>query len=344
MRSIIFRYFIIFFIFLLDLAPHSSLCLATEKEHELIQPSDLPIIIQPLPFSRLNCSNSDWTCNEDSITIPLLRAGRLFLIEATVDDEKGYLVFDTGASELVLNKTYFRDYNVIDNHSSGGVNGPLANVDKIAIEKLEICGLKFKDVIADVINLGHIENRRGVKIIGLIGFNMIKDFEIVFNPNLNQLNLYKIDKKGERVNTSSEKFVSDFKSSLEFRNNILFLKTTFNGKTLKFCFDTGAETNVIDRYAPKNVLNSITITRRSTLSGAGSSTSEVLFGTMNGFPFGSNILNEMETIITNLDPLSEAYGIKIDGMLGYSFLSKGVICINFVKKEFAISYLKATEE
>jgi hypothetical protein len=344
MRSITFRCFIITFIFLLDLAPHLSLCSTADRKHNLSQSSDPIIIIQPLPVSGLSSGDYDWACDEDSITIPLLRAGRLFLIEATVDNEKGYLVFDTGASEIVLNKTYFRDYDAIANHSSGGITGSLTNVDKIAVEKLEICGLKFKDVIADVINLGHIENRRGVKILGLIGFGMIKDFEVVFNPSLGQLQLYKIDKKGERVNTSSEKFVPDFKSSFDFKNNILFLKTAFNGKNLRFCFDTGAETNVIDRYAPKNVLNCITITRRSTLSGAGSSTSEVLFGTMNGFPFGPNILNEMETIITNLDPLSEAYGTKIDGMLGYSFLSKGVICINFVKKEFAISYLKAAEE
>ena len=32
----------------------------------------------------------------------------------------------------------------------------------------------------------------------------------------------------------------------------------------------------------------------------------------------------METIVTNLDDLSEAYGTRIDGMLGYSFLEQGI--------------------
>jgi len=297
-----------------------------------------------IPLSVYSSSDYTWTGTEDSIAIPLRRAGRIFLIDAEVDGEKGYLVFDTGAKGIVLNKTYFRNHVVIDNQNSNGITGSVGGVERVNVDNLSIFGLQYKRVIADVTNLGHIENKRGVKILGLIGFGLIKNFEIIFNPDQNQLQLFRIDKNGERVNPSSEKFTADYTCKFEFKNNILFLKTAINGKNLRLCFDTGAETNVIDRYAPKSVLNSITITRRSTLTGAGSNTSEVLFGIMNGFPFGGKDLNDMETIIANLDPLSEAYDTKIDGMLGYSFLSKGIICINFVKKEFAISYLKATEE
>ncbi len=45
-----------------------------------------------------------------SIVIPLKQAGRLFLIEARIDDQEGNLIFDTGATGLVLNRTYFRKY------------------------------------------------------------------------------------------------------------------------------------------------------------------------------------------------------------------------------------------
>lgn len=297
---------------------------------------------QPSQYS--NIEDYEWENDEDSLTIPLRRVYRIFMVEAEVDGEKGYLVFDTGASSVVLNKTYFRNHVVIDNKNSNGVTGAVSGVDRVSIDNLSMFGIQYKGVMADVVNLGHIENRRGVKILGLFGFSLIKNFEIVFDPTQNQLQLFKIDKKGERLNSNSRKFVSDFKTTIEFKNNILFLKNTLNGKTLRFCFDTGAETNVIDRYAPKSVLNSINITRRSTLNGAGSGTSEVLFGMMNNFSFGGKVLNNMETIITNLDPLNQAYDTKIDGMLGYSFLSKGIICINFVKKEFAINYSKTVEE
>lgn len=339
MRIFFHRHLVLKLIGLLILAPHF-----TFSEHK--QPTDNPpiITILPLPISGLGFGNYTWTSTEDSITIPLRRVGRIYLIEAEVDGEKGYLVFDTGASGIVLNKTYFRNHLVTDSQNSNGISGSIANVERIKVDALEIFGLKYKGVIADITNLGHIENRRGVKVLGLFGFSMLKDFEIIFNPSQNQLQLFKIDKKGMRVTPSDEKFNADFTTTFEFSNSILFIKANISGKNLRFCFDTGAETNVIDRYAPKSVLNCITITRRSSLVGAGSSSAEVLFGTMNGLQFGPKKMDNMETIITNLDPLSEAYGTKIDGMLGYSFISKGVIYINFVKNVFAIQYLKANDQ
>ena len=48
----------------------------------------------------------------------------------------------------------------------------------------------------------------------------------------------------------------------------------------------------------------------------------------------------METIITNLDNLSEAYGVQIDGVLGFDFLNKGTVCINFNKKQLGMCFLK----
>ena len=49
--------------------------------------------------------NPVFPANTDSVIIPLKKAGRLFLIEAKVEDQTGNLVFDKGASNLVLNST-----------------------------------------------------------------------------------------------------------------------------------------------------------------------------------------------------------------------------------------------
>jgi len=61
---------------------------------------------------------------------------------------------------------------------------------------------------------------------------------------------------------------------------------------------------------------------------------------MNDFMIGEKQIPNMDTVITNLDALSEGYGTKIDGMLGYNFLEQGIICINFVKKQFGIRFIK----
>ena len=307
--------------------------------------SPIPI---PLSYSFISLQTITYTpefnLSSDSVVIPLKRAGRLFLIEAKVEDQTGNLVFDTGANGLVLNATYFRDHAKTGGSNTIGITGAVGVVEQISISRIELPEITYKNVRADVTNLGHIENRRGIKILGLIGFSMMKNLEIVIDAKHNQLILIRIDKAGRRTNSAGGEFKADYMQRIENNTNILFLKGKIAGRNLNFCFDTGAETNAISSDSNKSVLNTLTITRRSVLKGAGSTGSEVLFGRMNDFAMGEKQIREMETIITNLDALSDAFGTKIDGMLGYNFLEQGIVCINFVKKQFGIRFIKGEEK
>lgn len=290
-------------------------------------------------FQSLSYSPED-KMKIDSLVIPLKRAGRLLLIEATVDNESGNLVFDTGASNLVFNSTYFRKYSKSTGGNSNGITGGVGPVETITIEKLEFAELAYKNIRVDIANLGHIENRKGVKILGLIGFNLFRDFEIIIDIKNSQLRLFRVDKTGNRTIAGNAGFTPDQTQKITGNSNILFLEGRISGRNLKFCFDTGAETNVISSFSNKNILNSLTITRRSKLRGAGTAGSEVLYGKMNDFSLGEHRVGGMETIISDLGSLSEVYGTAIDGMLGYNFMEQGTICINFVKKQFGIQFNK----
>lgn len=277
----------------------------------------------------------------DVLTIPLKNAGRLFMFEAIIDNQSGNLIFDSGAAGLVMNRTYFRKYVKTDIQNSNGITGPVAEVETINLGKVNISGLTFTNIPASLADLGHIENRRGVKVLGLIGFEYFRDFEIVIDASNNELQLHRIDSRGKRISETVMGFQPDITQSFEMVKNIVFLKGTIGGKMLRFCLDTGAETNVISSHSSKAVLNTISLDRKSNLSGAGQRSVEVLFGIMNDFNFGGHQLKDMETIITHLDALNEAYGVQIDGMLGYNFLTKGIICINFTKKQLGMKFLKA---
>ena len=313
------------------------------KESACYEPAGTPIPASII-FYQSNTYTPEFKINADSVVIPLKRAGRLFLIEAKVEDQTGNFVFDTGANGLVLNNTYFRNHVKSGGATSGGITGLVGPVEQISVSKIEFAELSYKNLRADVANLGHIENRRGVKILGLIGFNMMRNLEIVIDAKNNELKLFRIDKTGKRVNNSLAEFKADHIQKFEGNSNILFLKGKISGKILNFCFDTGAETNAICSDCNRSIMNTLTITRRSGLHGAGSAGSEVLFGRMNDFTFGNKQIQDMETIITNLDALSEAYSTHIDGMLGYSFLEQGIVCINFVNKQFGIRFTKREEK
>jgi predicted aspartyl protease len=275
----------------------------------------------------------------DYIIIPLKNAGRLLMIEAVIDGQTGNLIFDTGATGLVLNRTYFRKYPKMESQVSTGITGSVVDVERINLGNLNLSGLIYKNIPGSLADLGHIENRRGVKVLGLFGFDLIKDFEIIIDARNNELQLQRIDARGNRVSGKIPVFQSDYSQKFDVSKNIVFVTASIGGKLLKFCLDTGAETNAISSHASKAVLSTISVDRKSNLRGTGTTSVEVLFGIMNDFSFGGRQLKNMETIITHMDALNEAYGVQIDGMLGYNFLSNGAICINFVKRQLGIRFI-----
>jgi predicted aspartyl protease len=283
---------------------------------------------------------NDFRGNAVGVTIPLKRAGRLFLLEGTINNIVGNFILDTGASGLVLNTTYFRNAIAVDDEEGGGVTGSTQAVTRTNIRQLAISDLVYTNIPADVTPLGHLENRRGVKILGLFGMSLLKNLEMVIDVRNNELQIYRLDKNGNRTGPASPAVSYDIVQKLREVQNVMFVTATIGGKRLDFCLDTGAESNVISISSGKQVMNTVTITRRSGLSGVGENRGEVLYGTLNEFYMGTKTLVPMETIVCSLTAMSRKYGCPIDGMLGYDFFAKGKIYINLVKKEMGVCLRK----
>jgi hypothetical protein len=276
--------------------------------------------------------------NFTSLTIPLKKAGRLFLLEATVDGKSGNFILDTGAPGLVLNSTYFRNAGISYYKGGGGITGTADAVQKLKVGKLEMNDLYFMNIFADVINLGHIESKLGVKVIGLIGVNLLKEFELIFDFNQSVITLCRLDKSGNRLDPCILNCDNGIKHKIKEVNNVLVMKAEVGEKNLAFCLDTGAETNVLHIGLPDKVINSVQINRRMMLRGSGEQAAEVLFGTMQDFKIKDSNIKDMGCILTDLSHLRELYGIPIGGMLGFDFFTQGIICINLEQKEIEICF------
>jgi len=108
------------------------------------------------------------------------------------------------------------------------------------------------------------------------------------------------------------------------------------GRVVRGLVPTGAEANVLSNTASKKVLGTVSITRRSGLTGSGSNESEVLYGTMTDFFLSQQPMHPMQTMITGLESLAMAYNYPLSGVLGYDFFAKGIVSINLVKKELGM--------
>lgn len=273
-----------------------------------------------------------------SCVIPFTRIGNLILIQAKADDSIGFFVLDTGTPGLVLNLTYFRQYPSTSQGESGGVTGSVASAAQTTVDSLHLGPVHYYHLDADLINLGHIENNKGVKIFGLLGMKLFERFEMIIDYGAGVIYLHLIDKKEAAVYRSrqlqDETAYSTIPIDIEAGKIIVYLY--LKGRKLKFIIDSGAETNILDSRLPAKVFEEVDITRRVKLNGSGSSKIEALAGNIRNLRIGDRDLGTLPILVTNLASMCDAYNNCLNGMLGFDFLSLHKIGFNFVNRKMYI--------
>ncbi len=292
----------------------------------------------PLPYAHT--STPEPQGNFVQLTIPLKHVQNLFLIEATINGVSGNFILDTGAPYLVLNKTYFRSGSSKTDLVASGISGKGGDVSTLTVKKLQVQELFYENVEADVTNLAQIENSKGVKILGLMGTNLFLQFEMEIDARRDLLILYKLNKNGERLVNSSIARIPDIVLPMLLVNNIVFIDGKIKEKPLRFCFDSGAEVNILSSNAPRKVIAEFKVLRRSVLLGAGGQRAEVLAGVVKQVDIGGHTFTAMQTYLTSISELQKVYASYFDGILGYPLLFNSVVSLNFKKKEFSMYLYK----
>ena len=291
------------------------------------------------PSTPANTITIDPIISADSAScvLPFTRAGNLILIQAKSDTTTGFFVFDTGAPGLVLNITYFRRYPTSNPQESGGLTGGTTSVQTI-VDSFRLGPISYFHAPADLIDLGHIENSKGVKIFGLMGLQLFERFEMIIDYNSNRLYLHLISRKEAATFRSPQLLDSGAYTiipiAIEEHKMIVYL--FLKGRKLKFIIDSGAETNVLDSRLPGNIFQQVEITRRVTLNGSGNHKVEALYGDVRGLRIGDRDVGALPVLITNLQSMCDAYNNCFDGMLGFDFLSLHKIGFNFVTRKMYI--------
>ena len=234
--------------------------------------------------------------------------------------------------------TYFRNY---PSHSgeteSGGITGE-TQASPTMVESLSFGPIKYYRADADRVNLGHIENSKGIKILGLLGMQLFKRFEMIIDYEKSLIYLHLINKK--EASTYRSEMLQDESAyntfSIKIMEDKLITYGEIAGKKLTFLIDTGAESNVLDSRLSNKIFEQVSITRRIMLAGSGAQKVEALYGDMKNIKMGDLDIATLPVLVTNLEKMCFSYNQCLDGMLGFDFLSMHKIGFNFVKRKMYI--------
>lgn len=276
-----------------------------------------------------------------SAEIPFSRAGNLIVIQARVDSTEGNFILDTGAPGLILNLTYFRHYPANEHsdasETQGGITGTIT-AQPTVVPEFNIGPFEYGKVPAHRINLGHIENNKGIRILGLLGTQLFARFEMIIDYERSIIYLHRIGKRESKTYRHAMLSNSNAYSELPMyiKDGKLLADARLGDKKLTFVVDTGAESNVLDSRLPDKIFDRVAIMRRVVLAGTGNSKVDALYGRLSDLSFGTRSFKDLTVVVTNMEQMCAAYDRCIDGMLGYDFLSMHMVAFNFVNQKMYI--------
>ena len=271
--------------------------------------------------------------NQNTARIPFQLLGRLITVQARINGIEGTFIFDTGASGLLLNKRYTSTLvKSIDKNAYSSL-GSTPHLGQTSLDSFYLRQLVFNDILADIVDISSIEDKRKEKITGLIGYSIFKDFEVFIDYPFRQIILTRVDKKGRRLDPFG---ISELPAdSMDFKlfKHAIVMEGKVNGETLKFTLDTGAEFNLLDSRVSNSVLHNFNIIRRITMIGIGDKEVEAMAGKLYGLSCGPGPTYTMRTLLARTDYIRHATNVRVDGVLGYEYLYLKRISINYKKKK-----------
>lgn len=272
--------------------------------------------------------------NEHTTRIPFKIIDNLIIIEAELLNQKGNFIVDTGSETLILNAAHFESRTSSKTRKTSGVLDVIDNPLEKRLREFTINDLVLEGKNSDVINLSHIEKSKKIHLLGIIGYNILKDYEVFIDMYLNQITLSRVDARGEKYD--SRDYLETIIDTINFKlkRHTIVLETYINDKTFKFGLDSGAEYNQINKRTSKKILKYFQPSKRLMLLGASGRKIEVLAGKLYRVKLSDNIyFAPMETIITNMNQMNEAFGTSLDGVLGYEFFRQQRTIINYKKEK-----------
>ncbi|OLY91931.1 Predicted aspartyl protease [Cnuella takakiae] len=275
-----------------------------------------------------------------SFSLPFNKIGGLIFVKGKVDDVEGNFILDTGAPHLVLNLVYFRNYpiEVASQEQQSSMSGIGQYIHRTRLRRFAMGAAQYFQYDADLTDLGHLENSKGIKILGLLGMDLLRQMEMIIDYEQNMIHFHRIGRK-EGNSYQSQHLQADAAfttQAIDISQNQVITGMELAGRKMRFVFDSGAETHILDSRLPDKVYEQASILGKINVKGTGSKTVEALRANVTGMKLGNEALPTLPFLIANLEQTCFAQNMGVHGVLGLEFLKLRKIGFNFVTRKMYI--------
>ena len=265
-----------------------------------------------------------------SYSIPFKKAGNLLLVNAEIDSKEGVFILDTGAPTLVINQARKTSGEI----QAKGINGSLT-VNDTFIKKFRWNNEEWKNLSSLSVDMQHFNDLHQEGVKGLIGYEILRDYEMIVDPSAQTLML--LSNRKEIPYDPAQVLVS---IPMQQQEHMPVIELSINGKKILFGIDTGAEINFLDQSLLQNgVLGSSEAAGSTLVKGLGGNNEkrEPKVRVKN-LQIGEIKVEDQVFTLKDMNQLfpRNGEGLKVQGIVGSAFLNQFRYSINYRKGSFSI--------
>lgn len=249
------------------------------------------------------------------------------LVNARIDGTHKTFILDTGAPGLVLNKKSFKNKTTL----AKGVTGDV-EISQEIVQNFEWAGIEANEAEALVLNMSHLEVAAKQDVAGLIGYDILKNAEVLFDYERRLILLTKSYKSSWHKDRKPKAVIN-----FEMVNHLPIIKVKIGKKVLHLGLDCGAETNILEKKLLKKISKSLIVkTKKEKVIGLDKNEKNADVAWISETSIKKDVYSNMKYLFTDLSAINDSDDIHIDGLLGAPFFQSAVFSINYEKRKLYV--------
>lgn len=253
--------------------------------------------------------------------IPFRLVNNMVIVEARMNGESGSFILDTGFPQSVVNPQQVNGLVRVPAQQQRSVFSGIP----VSVDQFEWAGMERQDMKAVAMNISHLESTANQEIMGIIGAEILRQSEVMFDFRNQVVLLY--DRKDTWLH---EQLKPQFSLPFDLEQGLPVLQAEIGGKTYRLGLDIGGRYNLMREHLlpqlPREVVGRVT--QQKLLD----------FANMPDY-FDKAPVSGMAIEDRSFDPttfvfatLKKGISSDIDGILGLEFLARYRFAINYHKK------------
>ncbi len=253
-------------------------------------------------------------------------AGGLIVVEARLEGRSGFFILDTGAPTLVVNRK----------RNGGSTEKALSAVGSFLVERVEVGrfewgGIKKTALEAIALDLDHLEEACGRPLMGLIGYQIFADREILIDSRRMKILFFKgTDNDLARLATPLRTM------PFVLLGHLPVITAQIGEQSFQFGFDSGSTGNLLDQAGFNRIPETeVAFVHYREVRCVNKEIRKIPVFRTPSFSLRGGAFAELEFMVLDLSHLQDST-VSIHGLLGYPQFRNLLFSINYPHRQLNI--------